>query len=253
MAKVVAGGVIVHVVFKVVLGGLGALITAVVSLAIGVSTAGRAIRCLRLLGSRVAGLRRRLLLVGVGRSSILLARRRGRHIEARGSVLLARCSVLGAGTLRLRSTIVGGGTRLVGCGTLDGSRWNTIGSGWGQVLAGRRRILTRRKVRAGHWRFSGGQQNAGEGGDNGKQLGKSGMAHVIKTFSWGRVIEGTIVVCKCVGTRATRWVSNDINSSGDKTTTTIKSGGDDLDKLNCVRDCGFNANLIAPLRDFSTD
>lgn len=67
------------------------------------------------------------------------------------------------------------------------------------------------------------------------------------------MIEGTIVVCKCVGTRATRWVSNDINSSGDKTTTTIKSGGDDLDKLNCVRDCGFNANLIAPSRDFSTD
>lgn len=182
VSKVVAGSNVVDGVLEGVLGGLCALIATVVgvSVAISVTAAGRSIGVLRLLllGSRVAVLRGPLL-VRVRRRSVLLAGGRG-SVVAGGSVLLAgrgRSSVLRAGPLLLlvhgRGSVVGGRAGLVCRGSLDGtgqtSRGNSIVGGRRQVLAGRG-ILTRRQVRTGHWRLSSRQQDAGEGGENGKEL-----------------------------------------------------------------------------------
>lgn len=108
MSKVIARSVIVHVVLEGVLGGLrsGLISTVRVSIvAISVATAGRTIRCLRLLlGS--------LLLVRVCRGSVLLAGGRGR--------IIAGCSVIRAWPLLLLgSSVVGRRTWLIGRGSLD--------------------------------------------------------------------------------------------------------------------------------------
>lgn len=181
VAKVVAGRVVVHVVLEGVLGGLSAVLVASVGVAlgVGVSAARGSVRRLGLLGSRVGGLRGGVRglrgLVGVsgsrgsieGRGSVLLARGRGR-------VLLAGGSVLGAWSLGLAATggsVVGGRTGLVGGRALEAGRRDSVVGGGRQVVVGRGVLaLIGRQVGVRHWGLSSGQQDAGQGGENGKQL-----------------------------------------------------------------------------------
>lgn len=96
--------------------------------------------------------------------------------RSRWRVLLARGSVLGVWTLRLAGTgssIVGGRTGLVRGRTLEAGRGDSVVGRGREVVVGRGVLaLVGRQVGVGHWGLSSGQQDAGQGGENGKQLGK---------------------------------------------------------------------------------